>query len=90
MVRLDRRMWRAAFWLWAVVAPGCSPSSFYFFLPENKCDPELHRLASEDSKKEVRVVILTYSNKLETRPELLGPSATWPSALPPSCARGVK
>jgi hypothetical protein len=54
------------------VSAGCSPSSFYFFLPENKSDPELHRLANDDSKKDVRVVILTYSNKLETRPELLG------------------
>ena len=64
--------------LWAVlclsalaVATGCSPSSFYFFLPEDRCDPELHRLA-DGSKKEVRVVVLTYSNKLETRQELLG------------------
>jgi hypothetical protein len=44
----------------------------YFFLPENKDDPALRRLAADDANKEVRVVILTYSNKLETRPELIG------------------
>src|SRR5262249_61051601 len=50
---------------------GCSPSIFYFFLPENKVDPEIQRLARDDNK-DVRVVILTYTNKLETRPELIG------------------
>jgi hypothetical protein len=33
----------------------------YFFLPENKTDPGMKRLASDDSKKEVRVAILAYS-----------------------------
>jgi hypothetical protein len=72
MARLDRCGWRTSLWLLLVLTPGCSPSTFYFFLPENKSDPEMHRLAAVDDKKEVRVVILTYSNKLETRPELIG------------------
>jgi hypothetical protein len=72
MTRLNRQMCSAALLLWAAVTTGCSPSSFYFFLPEDRCDPELHRLTTADQKKEVRVVILTYSNKLETRPELMG------------------
>jgi hypothetical protein len=71
MKRIDQRSWWMALWLAVLLAPGCSPSSFYFFLPENKCDPELQRLSSGD-KKEVKVVILTYSNKIETRPELIG------------------
>ncbi len=72
MTRLGRRGWRAALWLAVALAPGCSPANLYFFLPESKVDPEMRRLADEDKKKEVRVVVLTYSNKLETRPELLG------------------
>jgi hypothetical protein len=72
MAQLNRRGWQAALWLLLAVAAGCSPSTFYFFLPENRCDAEMHRLTSDDNSKEVRVVILTYSNKLETRPELFG------------------
>jgi hypothetical protein len=72
MARLDRCGWRAALLLLVALAPGCSPSSFYFFLPENRTPAGMKELAGEDKMKEVRVVILTYSNKLETRPELLG------------------
>lgn len=73
MARLDRRkVLTALLLLLMVVNGGCSPSSFYFFLPENKTSPEMHQLAAKDKKKEVRVVILTYSNKLETRAELIG------------------
>lgn len=43
-------------------AAGCSPGTVaYFFLPENTIDPAMKRLASDDSKKEVRVAILSYS-----------------------------
>jgi hypothetical protein len=72
MARFNRLGTWAAFGLAAIVAIGCSPSSFYFFLPENKDDAQLRRIASDDKNKEVRVVILTYSNKLETRQELIG------------------
>jgi hypothetical protein len=41
----------------------------YFLVPEVKEEPELKRLASDDSKKEVKVVILTY-DRLEPLPEL--------------------
>jgi hypothetical protein len=41
-------------------------------MPESGQPPEIKRLASDDKKKEVRVVILTYSNDVETRPELIG------------------
>jgi hypothetical protein len=40
----------------------------YFLLPESKEQPELRRLASDDKKKEVKVVILTYA-ALDPRPE---------------------
>ncbi len=72
MALFGRRGWRVAFWLLAATATGCSPSMLYFLLPEATCEPEMFRLADKDGKKDVRVVILAYSNKLETRPELLG------------------
>jgi hypothetical protein len=72
MARRTRSGWRTALWLFLALGPGCSPATFYFFLPENKDDAQLQRLIGDDTKKEVRVVILTYSNKLETRPELIG------------------
>lgn len=73
MKLLERRGVQAALLLVVVLTTGCNPLALsYFFLPENKVDPEVHRLAAEDKDKETRVVILTYSNKLETRPELLG------------------
>jgi hypothetical protein len=39
-------------------------------MPEAKEDAQLQRLASDDKKKEVKVVILTY-NRMDLRPELL-------------------
>jgi hypothetical protein len=72
MARLGRRGWGVALLLLVACGPGCNTQSLYFFLPENRDDPALRRLAADDAKKEVRVVILTYSNKLETRPELIG------------------
>src|SRR5262245_33875161 len=72
MTRLDRKWWRAALWLVVALAPGCSPQQLYFILPEYKKPAELKPLADKDKSKEVRVVVLTYSNRLETRPELLG------------------
>jgi hypothetical protein len=69
---LKRHGWLPMLWLAMVAAPGCSPSSFYFFLPEDRVDPVMRKLANDDNKKEVRVVILAYSNRLETRSELIG------------------
>jgi hypothetical protein len=73
---MERRAWgRAAGGLGLVVAAcaaGCNPGSMaYFFLPENKVDPEVHRLASEDPKKEPRVVILTYTGVASLPAELI-------------------
>ena len=90
MTRLSRHGWRMALWLAVALAPGCSTQSLYFFLPENRDDPALRRLAGDDAKKEVRVVILTYSNKLETRPELLGAERRlYASSSPSSCGKAV-
>jgi hypothetical protein len=66
---------RSRWWLAGLLAlalgAGCDPGSvMYFLLPEAKEDPELRRLASEDKKKEVKVVILTYA-ALEPRPEFI-------------------
>jgi hypothetical protein len=72
MTRTGRRGWLVALGLLAAAAPGCSPSMLYFLLPENKTEAEMCRLADKDNKKEVRVVIMTYSDRLETRQELLG------------------
>jgi hypothetical protein len=72
MARLDQRKLRTALWLLLAVSSGCNPQMLYFFLPENRDKAQMLRLASEDNSKEVRVVILTYSNKLETRSELIG------------------
>ena len=72
MARVDRGIWRPGLLLLVALAPGCSPSMLYFMLPEATNEPEMARLAEKDGTKEVRVVILAYSNRLETRPELLG------------------
>jgi hypothetical protein len=72
MARLGQYGWRAALLLLVALSQGCNMQSLYFIMPEDKTDPGMKRLAAADKKKEVRVVILTYSNKLETRPELLG------------------
>jgi hypothetical protein len=74
----------------AALTPGCSPQALYFFLPENKTDPGLCRLASEEGNKEVRVVVLTYSNKLETRPELLGAERDLTERFAAKLAEGCK
>jgi hypothetical protein len=48
--------------LGSLLCAGCDMGSLaYFLMPESKEDPELKRLASDDKKKEVRVVILTYA-----------------------------
>jgi hypothetical protein len=65
----------ARWWLVGVLGlaafGGCDPGSIaYFLLPEEKAQPELKRLASDDKKKEVKVVILTY-NRLDLQPELI-------------------
>jgi hypothetical protein len=48
---------------------GCNfPTAMYFLFPENKEPAEFHRLASDDDKKETKVVIWTYMG-LDPRPE---------------------
>jgi hypothetical protein len=55
------RKWLGAGLLGAVLCAGCDPATMMYFLtPETKEAPELRRLASEDKKKEVKVVILAY------------------------------
>jgi hypothetical protein len=65
---------RGRWWLAGVLAAlgaGCDPGTMaYFLLPESKELPELRRLASEDKKKEVKVVILTYA-AMDPRPETI-------------------
>lgn len=65
-------------WLWsglcmlALTGAGCNVLSLPFFIfgPEPKLPPLLHRIAPEDSKQEVKAVILVASS-LEIRPELI-------------------
>ncbi len=46
---------------------GCSfPTALYFLMPEAKEPAEYKRLASDDKKKEVRVVLWTYSDLMGT------------------------
>lgn len=53
----------------AAVAAGCSfPGIMYFLMPEAKEPAEYKRLASDDKKKEVKVVLWTYMG-LDTRME---------------------
>jgi hypothetical protein len=58
--------------LWgSVLIAGCSfPQSLYFIMPEAKDPAELKRLANEDGKKEVKVVLWTYMN-LDPREEFI-------------------
>jgi hypothetical protein len=58
--------------LWVpVLIAGCSfPQSLYFIMPEAKDPAELKRLADEDGKKEVKVVLWTYMN-LDPREEFI-------------------
>jgi hypothetical protein len=52
-----------------VLAAGCNfPTAMYFLMPESREPAEFKRLASEDSKKEVKVVLWTYMG-LDPRPE---------------------
>jgi hypothetical protein len=64
-----RTMWLG---LWGLVLiAGCSfPQSLYFIMPEAKDPAELKRLADEDGKKEVKVVLWTYMN-LDPREEFI-------------------
>jgi hypothetical protein len=65
------RKWLAAGLLGAALGAGCDPATMMYFLtPEAKEEPELRRLASEDKKKEVKVVILAYS-AMEPRSEFI-------------------
>lgn len=55
----------------AISCAGCDPATMaYFLMPEAKEDAELKNLASEDKKKEVKVVILTY-DRTEPKVELI-------------------
>jgi hypothetical protein len=49
----------------AVLGAGCNASSLaYFLFPERKHDPDIKKIAADD-KRDVKVVILTYSPQLE-------------------------
>jgi hypothetical protein len=51
---------------------GCSPGQMaYFLLPESKEDPEMLKLASDDKKKQVSVVILASTAGLPLSSEIL-------------------
>jgi len=55
----------------AALVAGCNfPANMYFLMPESKEPAGYKRLASEDKKKEVKVVIWTYA-PLETREEFV-------------------
>lgn len=55
----------------AVVAAGCSfPGNLYFIMPEAKEPAEYKKLASENKKKEISVVVWTYA-PLEMREEFV-------------------
>jgi hypothetical protein len=61
--------------LWSVgcsaLLAGCNfPTAMYFLMPEAKEPAECKKLASEDAKKEVKVVLWTYMN-LDPRPEFI-------------------
>jgi hypothetical protein len=70
----------------AVLAAGCNfPTAMYFLFPENKEPAEYRRLASEDPKKEVTVVLWTYMG-LDLRPE----TAQFDRALTEALARHIR
>jgi hypothetical protein len=70
MMALRRRTVFLSLWS-AVLLAGCSfPQSLYFIMPEAKDPAELKRLAEEDGKKEVKVVLWTYMN-LDPREEFI-------------------
>lgn len=67
---LGRRRIMLSLWVSILIA-GCSfPQGLYFIMPEAKDPAELQRLASEDGKKEVKVVLWTYMS-LNPREELI-------------------
>jgi hypothetical protein len=64
----------------ALVA-GCSfPGAMYFFMPEAKDQAQYKKLAGEDKKKEVKVVVWTYA-PLDTREEFLQVDRTFADLL---------
>ncbi len=67
-----RRALAAAIILASCLGTGCNLAllPMLLFGPEPKMPPKLKKLASDDKKKEVKVVLLAY-NGLETRPELI-------------------
>jgi hypothetical protein len=70
MMALGRRTVLLSLWGSMIVA-GCSfPQSLYFLMPEAKDPAELKRLAADDSKKEVKVVLWTYMS-LDPRTEFI-------------------
>jgi hypothetical protein len=70
----SRRTFRPAFGILysaLIWIAGCSfPQSLYFIMPEAKEPAELKRLADENGKKEVKVVLWTYMN-LDPREEFI-------------------
>lgn len=66
---LRRTSWVGVF-LVALGLTGCNLLTLPFFIfgPEPAVEPSLKRLAAEDKKKDVKVMILTYS-KMMTKPE---------------------
>ncbi len=71
MTAIPRRYTLAILLGAAALSAGCQASTMaYFLFPEAKHEAEMKNLASDD-KKEVRVVILTYTPELETRPEFI-------------------
>jgi hypothetical protein len=70
MKAMCRRTLLLSLWGSTLIA-GCSfPQSLYFIMPEAKEPAELKRLADEDGKKEVKVVLWTYMN-LDPREEFI-------------------
>jgi hypothetical protein len=68
---LRRRAFLLSLWSAALLV-GCNfPSNLYFLMPESKEPAECKRLASEDSKKEVKAVLWTYMSSLDPREEFI-------------------
>jgi len=72
MKAFDRRALLALLVGAAIAGSGCDVQTMaYFLMPEAREDAILKHLASDDPKKDPRVVILTYTNGLETRAEFI-------------------
>src|SRR5208283_5570968 len=58
----------------ARIANGCNQIGALAYILDGppEIPPKLHKLAADDRKKEVKVMILAYSPSMETRPELVG------------------